>query len=56
MTRHANGMPVRRRKKYLKTSKITYQDIGQMDMYIRMYDELKNINSICLRKTNCAGK
>lgn len=25
----------------LKTSKITYQDIGQMDMYIRMYDELK---------------
>ena len=41
MTRHANGMPVRRRKKYLKTSKITYQDIGQMDMYIRMYDELK---------------
>ena len=23
----------------LKTSKITYQDIGQMDMYIRMYDE-----------------
>jgi predicted nuclease of restriction endonuclease-like (RecB) superfamily len=25
----------------LKTSKITHQDIGQMDMYIRMYDELK---------------
>ncbi len=25
----------------LKTSKIEYQDIGQMDMYIRMYDELK---------------
>ncbi len=24
----------------LKTSKITHQDIGQMDMYIRMYDEL----------------
>jgi len=25
----------------LKTSKIKHQDIGQMDMYIRMYDELK---------------
>lgn len=25
----------------LKTSPITHQDLGQMDMYIRMYDELK---------------
>ena len=25
----------------LKTSKITHQDIGQMDMYIRMFDELE---------------
>ncbi len=25
----------------LKAGKITHQDIGQMDMYIRMYDELK---------------
>jgi predicted nuclease of restriction endonuclease-like (RecB) superfamily len=25
----------------LKTIKITHQDVGQMDMYIRMYDELK---------------
>ena len=25
----------------LKTSKITHQDVGQMDMYIRMYDEIK---------------
>ena len=25
----------------LKTKKITHQDIGQMDMYIRMYDDLK---------------
>ena len=25
----------------LKTKKITHQDVGQMDMYIRMYDELK---------------
>ena len=25
----------------LKTNKITHQDIGQMDMYVRMYDELK---------------
>ena len=25
----------------LKTEKITHQDIGQMDMYVRMYDELK---------------
>ena len=25
----------------LKTTKITYQDVGQMDMYVRMYDELK---------------
>ena len=25
----------------LKTQKITHQDVGQMDMYVRMYDELK---------------
>lgn len=25
----------------LKTSKITHQDVGQMDMYVRMYDSLK---------------
>lgn len=25
----------------LKTSKITHQDVGQMDMYIKMYDELR---------------
>ncbi len=25
----------------LKTTKLTYQDIGQMDMYIRMFDDLK---------------
>ena len=25
----------------LKTSKVTHQDVGQMDMYVRMYDELK---------------
>ena len=25
----------------LKTRKITHQDVGQMDMYIRMYDDLK---------------
>lgn len=25
----------------LKTDKITHQDVGQMDMYIRMYDELR---------------
>ncbi len=25
----------------LKTERITHQDVGQMDMYIRMYDELK---------------
>lgn len=25
----------------LKTKKITHQDIGQMDMYVRMYDEMK---------------
>ncbi|MCD7891081.1 MAG: PDDEXK nuclease domain-containing protein [Ruminococcus sp.] len=25
----------------LKTEKISHQDVGQMDMYIRMYDELK---------------
>ena len=27
----------------LKTSKVTHQDVGQMDMYVRMYDELKRI-------------
>jgi hypothetical protein len=25
----------------LKTSRISHQDVGQMDMYVRMYDELK---------------
>ena len=25
----------------LKTSQITHQDLGQMDMYVRMYDEIK---------------
>jgi len=25
----------------LKTEQITHQDVGQMDMYLRMYDELK---------------
>ena len=25
----------------LKTKKITHQDVGQMDMYVKMYDELK---------------
>lgn len=25
----------------LKSSRITHQDVGQMDMYVRMYDELK---------------
>lgn len=25
----------------LKTKKVTHQDVGQMDMYVRMYDELK---------------
>ena len=25
----------------LKVGKVTHQDVGQMDMYIRMYDELK---------------
>ncbi len=25
----------------LKTAKISHQDVGQMDMYVRMYDELK---------------
>lgn len=25
----------------LKTSAVTHQDVGQMDMYVRMYDELK---------------
>jgi predicted nuclease of restriction endonuclease-like (RecB) superfamily len=25
----------------LKTSRITHQDVGQMDMYVRMFDELK---------------
>lgn len=28
----------------LKTKKITHQDVGQMDMYVRMYDELKRVD------------
>jgi len=27
----------------LKTGELTHQDIGQMDMYVRMYDDLKKI-------------
>ena len=27
----------------LKTEKISHQDVGQMDMYIRIYDELKRV-------------
>ena len=27
----------------LKIGKLTYQDIGQMDMYVKMYDEMKRI-------------
>lgn len=27
----------------LKTKKITHQDVGQMDMYVRMYDDLKRV-------------
>lgn len=45
----------------LKTEKISHQDVGQMDMYIRMYDEMKRsegdnpsigivLCSICSRK------
>ena len=29
----------------LKTQKITHQDIGQLDMYVRMYDDLKKQTS-----------
>lgn len=25
----------------LKTEKVSHQDVGQMDIYVRMYDELK---------------
>ncbi len=25
----------------LKTGKLTHQDVGQMDMYVRMFDDLK---------------
>lgn len=28
----------------LKTTNVTHQDVGQMDMYVRMYDELKKGN------------
>ena len=28
----------------LKTKKITHQDVGQMDMYVRMYDDMKKSN------------
>jgi len=28
----------------LKTDKMTHQDIGQLDMYVRMYDDLKRTN------------
>ncbi len=28
----------------LKIGKITHQDVGQMDMYVRMFDKLKKLN------------
>lgn len=28
----------------LKTTVVTHQDVGQMDMYVRMYDELKRVD------------
>lgn len=28
----------------IKTERITHQDVGQMDMYVRMYDELKRVD------------
>ncbi len=28
----------------LKVGRITHQDVGQMDMYVRMFDELKRLN------------
>ena len=31
----------------LKTHKITHQDIGQLDMYVRMYDDLKKAKGDC---------
>ena len=33
----------------LKTQKITHQDVGQMDMYIRMYDELNRSEETILQ-------
>ncbi|MFZ5910163.1 MAG: hypothetical protein ACOYYU_09135 [Chloroflexota bacterium] len=27
----------------LKVDKLAHQDVGQMDMYIRMYDDLKRV-------------
>ena len=33
----------------LKTTKVTHQDVGQMDMYVRMYDELKKRKRIIQR-------
>lgn len=32
----------------LKIGKLTHQDVGQMDMYVRMYDELKQLKEIIL--------
>lgn len=32
---------VRQFRERVSTQKITHQDVGQMDMYIRMYDEFK---------------
>jgi len=29
----------------LKTNKITHQDIGQLDMYVKLYDDLKKQES-----------
>ena len=28
----------------MKTNKLSYQDVGQMDMYVKMYDELVRPN------------
>lgn len=36
----------------LKTSQITHQDVGQMDMYVRMYDKLKRTEGDNLPSTS----
>jgi len=37
----------------LKTGTLSHQDVGQIDMYVRMYDDLKNLKTTIQQSEFC---